>query len=233
MKTRLALICLTLLSITFSAEAKKKPAPAATPAATPDPAGEAPSARLGKFMKAHLDEVLAPLDKKGLKDAQAIIELRESLADAAAKLPPAQRASYQSAEVVCQAMVNAYTEREKSISSLRGSTAVHADNQLGAIRKDNPGDNELWREQQEQKQRNKAAHTQDSFFTESQKTQWLKRADLYREQIEQLYARQRETEREVNAAISAAAAAATSGAAPTAAPAPGPGASPATPSGVK
>jgi hypothetical protein len=156
MKIRLAsILCLALLSLTFSAEAKKKPAP--------DPAADAPSARLSRFMKAHLDEVLAPLDKKGLRDAQAITELRESFAGAAAKSPPAQRASYRTAEDVCQAMANAYAERERSISNLKSSSAA-------------------------------------------QKTRWQKRADLYREQIGQLYARQRETERQFDAAISAAAA---------------------------
>jgi hypothetical protein len=228
MKTKLApIVCLALLSLAFSAEAKKK----SSPAATPDPAGEAPSARLSKFMKTHLDEVLAPLDKKGLKDAQPIVELKESLADQAAKMPPAQRPSYQTAEDVCQAMANAFAEREKSISSLKGSKATHADNSLGAIRKDHVSDNELDREMQEQKQRNKNARAQDSYFTTGQKAQWEKQAAAYRQQIEQLYTRQRETERQVNAAISAAAAAAAAApAAPQPARGTAPGSSPAAPS---
>jgi hypothetical protein len=163
-KTRLAsIVCLALLSFTFSAEAKKRPAPTATP----DPAGQAPSARLSTFMRMQLDEVLAPLDKNGLKDARAITELRESFADGAARAPRAQRASYTTAEDVCQAMVNAYAGRQKSLSSLKGSRGVDAD----------------------------------------KKSQWEKRAALYRRQIEQLYARQRETERQVNPAISTEAAA--------------------------
>jgi hypothetical protein len=111
MKTKIAsLICLALFSVSFSAGARTKP--------LPDPAGEAPSARLTKFLNANLNKILAPLDQRGMKSARPISELRESLAGTAAKLPPAERPPYQTADDVCQALANAYSEREKSVASV-------------------------------------------------------------------------------------------------------------------
>jgi hypothetical protein len=109
MKTKISLICLALLSIAISSGAKTKP--------LPDPAGETPSVRLSRFLRANLDAILAPLDRRGLRNERSITEFRDSLAQTSAKLPPAERPPYQTADDVCQALAKAYAEREKSITS--------------------------------------------------------------------------------------------------------------------
>jgi hypothetical protein len=74
------------------------------------------------------------------------------------------------------------------------SAAVHGSSDLGAHRIDHPTWRDLDREQQEEQNRKQEAHQNDSFFTTQLKTQWTQRTPQLRQQIDRLYAREREAE---------------------------------------
>lgn len=112
---------------------------------------------------------------------------------------------YQAAVAVCDAVSSAMDERQKAIASLQASRAVHAPSNLGAQRKDIPtrgslGDAELAgleleREAHEEQNRKQDARQNDAFFNAQLKTNWSQHAAQLRQNINALYARERDTER--------------------------------------
>ena len=112
---------------------------------------------------------------------------------------------YQAAVSVCDAVSSAMDERQKAIASLQASRAVHAPSDLGAQRKDIPtrgslGDAELaglelQREAHEEQNRKQEARQNDAFFNTQLKTNWSQRAAQLRQNINALYARERDAER--------------------------------------
>jgi hypothetical protein len=188
--TRTIIAAGLLFATTAIALAQQKPAP--------QPAHK-PSDVLSLFFHNHLDRILSPIGQPRpvpLPRAR-VTELREQFANQWSKAPEAKKPMYEAAVAVCDAISAAMDEREKAIASLQGSAAVHAPSDLGAHRIDHP---KRWtydweREQHEEENRKQEARQTDNFFTTQQKNQWAQRTIQLRQQIDRLYAREREAER--------------------------------------
>jgi hypothetical protein len=201
--TRLIIAAGLLFVTTVVALAQQKPGQ--QPAQKPP---QKPSDLLSLFFHNHLDRILSPIGQPRpvpLPRAR-VTELREQFIDQGSKAPEPKKPMYQAAIAVCDAVSAAIDEREKAIASLQGSAAVHAPSDLGAHRKDIPNrggigtamlaDATLQREAHEEANRKQEARQTDNFFTVQQKNQWTQRALQLRQQIDRLYAREREAERE-------------------------------------
>ena len=163
--------------------------------APPPPVGSrAPSAELGSFLTAHLDSILVPLDQPAGLPRNQVMQLRESFIERGTKVPANEKPAYE-AENVCAALSQAMDEREKAIASLQGSASVHGPSDLGEHRKDNPTWRDLARERHEERNRKQQASQSDNFLTTQLKTNWSQRAVQLRQNVNQLYAREREAER--------------------------------------
>jgi hypothetical protein len=170
-------------------------------------AQQKPSELLSLFFRNHLDRILSPIGQPKpvpLPHAR-ITQLREQFADQFSKAPDKDKSMYQAAVSVCDAVSSAMDERQKAIASLQASRAVHAPSDLGAQRKDIPtrgslGDAELaglelQREAHEEQNRKQEARQNDAFFNTQLKTNWSQRAAQLRQNINALYARERDAER--------------------------------------
>ena len=169
-------------------------------------AQQKPSEMLSLFFRNHLDRIVSDwAAKAGSMPHARITQLREQFADQFSKAPDTDKAMYQAAVAVCDAVSSAMDERQKAIASLQASRAVHAPSNLGAQRKDIPtrgslGDAELAgleleREAHEEQNRKQDARQNDAFFNTQLKTNWSQRAAQLRQNINALYARERDAER--------------------------------------
>jgi hypothetical protein len=170
-------------------------------------AQQKPSEVLSLFFHNHLDRILSPIGQlKPVPLPHArVTQLREQFADQFSKAPDTDKPMYQAAVAVCDAVAAAMDERQKAIASLQGSAAVHGPSDLGARRKDIPtrgslGDAELaglemQREAHEEQNRKQEARQNDNFFNTQLKTNWTQRAAQLRENINTLYAHERDAER--------------------------------------
>jgi hypothetical protein len=179
-------------------------------------AQQRPSELLSLFFRNHLDRILSPIGQPKpvpLPHAR-ITELREQFVDQFSKAPDTDKSMYQAAVSVCDAVSAAMDERQKAIATLQASRAVRAPSDLGARRKDIPtrgslGDAELaglelQREAHEEQNRKQEAHQNDAFFNSQLKTNWSQRATQLRQNINALYARERDAERMADQAKAAA-----------------------------
>lgn len=171
-------------------------------------AQQKPSEVLSQFFHNHLDRILSPIGQPKpvpLPHAR-VTQLREQFADQFSKAPPAtDKPMYRAAVAVCDAVSSAMDERQKAIASLQGSRAVHGPSDLGARRKDIPTRGsladaqlaglELQREAHEEQNRKQEARQNDNFFNTQLKTNWTQRAAQLRENINTLYAHERDAER--------------------------------------
>jgi hypothetical protein len=97
----------------YPKKAKKKkgePTPHATPAA-PQP----PSVDISKFMADNLDKILGPLDQKILLPRPELDQLRNSFSARFSRASLAERAQFQAALTVCDALAQAMNERQTAI----------------------------------------------------------------------------------------------------------------------
>jgi hypothetical protein len=183
-------------------------------------AQQKPSEVLSLFFRNHLDRILSPIGQPKpvpLPHAR-VTQLREQFADQFSKAPDTDKPMYQAAVAVCDAVSAAIDERQKAITSLQGSRAVHGPSDLGARRKDIPtrgtlGDAELaglelQREAHEEQNRKQEARQNDNFFNTQLKTNWTQRTAQLRQNINALYARERDAERSADQAKAALAPAA-------------------------
>ena len=189
-------------------------------------AQQKPSEVLSLFFHNHLDRILSPIGQPKpvpLPHAR-VTQLREQFADQFSKATDTDKTMYQAAVAVCDAVAAAMDERQKAIASLQGSRAVHGPSDLGARRKDIPtrgslGDAqlaglELQREAHEEQNRKQEARQNDGFFNTQLKTNWTQRTVQLRQNINALYARERDAERFADQAKTAPAPAAPSPATP-------------------
>lgn len=160
------------------------------------PGSRAPSVELGEFGAAHLDKILAPLDHEIPLPRTEVAQLRESFTDRRSKAPDNEKPAYQAAIVVCNALSQAMDEREKTIASFQSSSAVHGSLDLGAHRKDRPSRREFRRERREEENRKEDAAQKDAFLDARVKANWQQRVIQLRQNIDRLYARERELERQ-------------------------------------
>ena len=189
MKTSLIpILFLGLLVFASPLQAKKKkhsepepsPTPASAPVANPD---DLPSKTLQPFLDAQLGTILSPLDKPGFDRPEILASLKAGYADGMATAPATRKPAFQAAQSVCDSMASAITERQSAVNALKGATATHnseAENQPRGGRK---------AVKYEQK------HT-DDFFTNTQNDAWTKRAATLRQNVMNLYLRERELERQ-------------------------------------
>jgi hypothetical protein len=199
---RLVIAAGFLLSATLLALAQQEP---------PQKPHHKPSDLLSVFFRNHLDRILSPIGQPVALPRTRVSELRTQFADQWAKAPDAKKPMFQDAVRVLDAVSAAMDEREKAIASLQGSAAVHGPTDLGAHRKDIPtrggigtallADETLRREAHEEKNRKQEARQTDNFLTTQLKTQWTQRAIQLRQQIDQLYAREREAEGEARQSV--------------------------------
>jgi len=164
--------------------------------AQPPIGSRAPSVELGEFGAAHLDKILAPLDQQVGLPRNEIAQLRESFTDRWSKAPANEKLAYQAAVVVCRAISQSMDEREKAISSVQSSSSVHGSVDLGAHRKDRLTWTEQRREEGEERNRKDEAAQKDRFLNAQLKANWQQRAIQLRQNIDRLYARERELERQ-------------------------------------
>lgn len=150
-----------------------------------------PSELLSRFFGNHLDRILSPIGQPVVVPLPRVraTQLRELFADQWSKASPTDKAQYQAAEAVCDAVSYAMDERLKAIASLQGSAGIQGTS-VGAHRIDNPTWRDLAREQHEEHNRK-----YDSFFNTQLKTNWRQRALQLRQSINALYSREREAER--------------------------------------
>ncbi|MEP7013960.1 MAG: hypothetical protein ABI925_00815 [Verrucomicrobiota bacterium] len=112
------LLCLaSIAALAATADAagrppKKKTVPMAVPSAT---AGPASSADLSRFMGAHLDTILGPLDQKVDLPRAELAQIRDSFAKGFGKASLAERQKFQSGLAVCDAISQAMDERNKAV----------------------------------------------------------------------------------------------------------------------
>ena len=153
--------------------------------------GALPSTVLQPFLDNRLSRVLAPLDAPGLKHPEAVADLRGSITDAMNKAPAAQRDAFQAALAVCDVLSQAVDERQRYLASYQGSQRLsHYKDVKRAPLKHMPP--ELKDAQTNAYYANLAQN--NAFNTQAYYTQWLQRSAELRQQIEQLYTRERETE---------------------------------------
>jgi hypothetical protein len=202
MTSRVIAMCAFAVACVFTNSAPAKPPrkggqhpqqqqPQATPTGP-----RVPSVELGDFFAANLDKILAPLDQQIALPRNQVMQLRESFTDRGTKVSPNEKPAYEMAINVCAAISQAMDEREKAVASLQGSTSVHGPTDLGAHRKDDPSRRDLRREHHEEKNRKQDAAQTDNFLTTQLKTGWTQRAMQLRQNINQLYARERDAERQ-------------------------------------
>jgi hypothetical protein len=146
-------------------------------------------------MAAQLDKILAPIDQPVGLPRNEVIQLQQSFTDRGTKAAANEKPAYQAEINVCVAISQAMDEREKAIASLQGSASVHGPSDLGAHRKDNPTWRDLAREGHEQRNRKQQAARDDNFLTTQLTTNWSQRDLQLRQNINQLYARERDAER--------------------------------------
>jgi hypothetical protein len=194
------IVCACLSLVVTNASSAKHPPPKKHPQQQqqqpkPPLGSRAPSAELGDFMNAHLDKILAPIDQPVGLRRNEVMQLQQSFIDRGVKAATNEKPAYEAAINVCAAISQAIDEREKSIASLQGSASVHGPSDLGAHRKDNPTWRDLARERHEERNRKQQAAQNDNFLTTQLKTNWSQRTLQLRQNINQLYARERDAER--------------------------------------
>jgi hypothetical protein len=164
-----------------------------------------PSVLLSQFTANQLDRILSPIERQVPLPRTRLSQLRAQFTDKWAQAPDAEKAQYQTAVAVCDALNAAMDEREKAIASLQGSAAVHAPSDFGARRRDLPtrggvgtamlADAELRSEAGEERNRKQEARQNDNFFNTQLKTNWTQRTLQIRQNVQLLMSRQRDAER--------------------------------------
>jgi hypothetical protein len=193
MKPRLFLLALLAASL-----ANAQPAAPENPAVAPDNldtlAQQAPNA---------VAWVLAPLDAAVAPDIrQNLTYLREALLDEAAKKPAAIPDAYKIGEQVCDAMIGALDERDRT-RARAGFRAVEARTRTGvssealdARRTSSPGKRMTWpvfdREQAQRDELKNQAVNKAAVIAERPKLEWSQRADQIRPALDALYKQFRE-----------------------------------------
>jgi hypothetical protein len=180
------------------AKADNPPAAPENPAAAPDNldtlAQQAPNA---------VAWVLAPLDAAVPSDIrQNLTYLREALLDEAAKKPAAIPDAYKIGEQLCNTMVGALDERDRTRAHA-GFRAVEAQTRTGvssealdARRTSSPGKKMTWprfdREQAQREELKSQAVNKAAVMAERPKLEWSQRADQIRPTLDALYKQFRE-----------------------------------------
>jgi hypothetical protein len=97
---------------------KSSQQPPPMPATTPGPS----SAAISRFLSAHLDRILGPLDQKIDLPRSELGQLRESFAKQFSKASLAERPKFQLGLAVCDAIADAMNERNKAVLTQAGAT---------------------------------------------------------------------------------------------------------------
>ncbi|MEP6685789.1 MAG: hypothetical protein ABJB22_03350, partial [Verrucomicrobiota bacterium] len=122
MKSKLLVTLVILSSLALTANAaypkkskKKKGEPTPRVAATPAPP-QPPSVDISKFTGDNLDKVLGPLDQKIVLPRPELEQLRNSFSARFSRASLVERAQFQAALSVCDALAQAMNERQTAIT---------------------------------------------------------------------------------------------------------------------
>src|SRR5207253_2760574 len=74
------------------------------------------SQQISAFLTAHLDTILAPLDKSVTQPRAQLLQLEGQLSSEARKSPQSDRTGYQAAFAVCTALGQVMDERDKALA---------------------------------------------------------------------------------------------------------------------
>ena len=180
--------------------------------APPAPSGpQPPSTRLSQFFNAHLDHILAPIDQQVVLPRTELTQLRESFSDESTKAAQPDKAQYQEAILVCNALNQAMDERDKAIADSQPGNVVQGvqdthDATVSIPRGRGRGRAAKAAVRQEkyenQKNQNQAAE-KGAFLNSNIGKQWLDRSVLLRQNVQQLYSRERDAERQAQQAKTA------------------------------
>ncbi len=174
-----------------------EPEEAPSPTFPPD---TLPSLRLKNYLDAHLEQILAPLDAKGLKHSNSIINFRNALASDMSQATPAKQPAFQAAIVICNALSNDLSERETAIANLQGLGASKSPASLNAVSV--PGHLSA-KEIHSEKLARKEAKATNASFANSQKVAWEQRAMQLRQNVQQLYLHEQDIEHQIGSSESA------------------------------
>jgi hypothetical protein len=147
------------------------------------PGPRPPSVELGEFGGAHLEKILAPLERQIVLPRSELSQLQQSFRDRRATAPENEKPVYQAAILVCTALSQAMNEREKAVASFQSSSAVHGSFDLNARRKDRPSWKDLRRERHEEEKRKEEAAQKDNFLNVQLKSSWQQRTIQLRQNI--------------------------------------------------
>src|SRR5690349_353758 len=134
MKTRTVVVSLAIVLFvfpTFGQDPQRRQQPPPNLQAN---GPQLPSVLLARFTANQLDRILSPIDQQIPLPRTRLSQIRAQFTDKLAQAPDGEKAQYQTAVAVCDALNAAMDEREKAIASLQGSAAVHAPSDLGARR---------------------------------------------------------------------------------------------------
>ncbi len=118
MKATIYLFFCSVMIFSFAVPAdagkpRKKKITIVTPSPTPGPAS---SADLSRFMSAHLEQILGPLDQKVDVPRTELDQIRDSFSKGFSKASLAERSRFQLGLAVCDAISQAMAERNKAVA---------------------------------------------------------------------------------------------------------------------
>lgn len=178
----------------------------------PPAAAQPPSVRLGQFLAARLDQILAPLDQQVALPRTELMQLRQSFVDQGTKAPQPENALYQSALSVCDAISAAMDEREKAAATFRNASNTPGIQEVHdtTVRLPRHGRGSgkaaraaMHQERYENQQHQAEAAQKGAFLSSHYLKQWGDRSIVLRQHIQQLSSRERDAERAIEEARSA------------------------------
>lgn len=156
-------------------------APPKPPPAKEQPPKQAVISRLSTFVDSHIDAIFSPLE--GVVPPvphHELRKLRENLIDTTKLATPAEKPMYDTAVNLCDTLLAAVKERERAALNL-------ADSRSKPVALSLSGD----------KARDEA--DKRKFFEHEILRRWLENSKTYRDKVNALYKRLRDTERQLNA----------------------------------
>jgi len=183
---------------------RKPGPPAQQPAAPPTAERQPPSVRLSQFTAAHLDRIVGPLDAGITLPRAELAQLRATLTADLAGASEAEKAQYQTAIALCDAVSQAMDEREKATSNAQASSNAPVAQDTHDVRESLPRHGHgsgkaaragLHQQENENQQALGSAAQKSSFLSSIYARQWMERAPLLRQRIQQLSSEQLQAKR--------------------------------------
>lgn len=212
-----SLIFIALITLGFAGKPHKgggrRPPPRQQQMSAASTEPQLPSALLLQFTAAHLDHILAPLDQQVALPRTELSQLRAGLASDSAKAPAPDKAQYQTAIAVCDALSQAMDEREKAVSNAQAASNAVVSQDVHDVRESLPRHGRgsgkaahagLHQQQNENKQAQNDAAQKSAFLSSVHTKQWADRTPILRQRVQQLSSQQLQAERSATQAKASA-----------------------------